>query len=266
MSLDITRESFNGHPINLIRDPLSQDQPVFIQAVLIAQALEYENPKVAVRNILNRNPQDFEGFVYLFNPELKNFNVLGVANLAITSAEATNVFLTSRGADHFAMVSNQRKAVQLRRWFSKVLQFHREETPELVPNNPLAVLEQMNQQVALSLQIMRDQSQQLQIQNQRLNYQDLKIDQLERLTRSTYIDDTQAYHIKRRVDQLAYAIAENDGITKPNQIIFTSIWRKFHEVFSINKYRQLPKARYYDAIGLLDEHIRNEGAIPPKEC
>ena len=268
----VLRESFNGHPINF----LEYQGDLYAQALAIAKAFDYSSPAHAVRNLINRNPEAFKGCIINVAPTHPNFTISDAATVAVTVSNANTVFLNAEGIALFTQLSQARNSAQFKKWLAQTVHQNSVQTvqsKQIAIKDPFVILEQVNQQVALSLQIMRDQSQQLynqdqqlHKQDQRLNYQDIKIEQLERLTRSTYIDDTQAYHIKRRVDQLAYCIAENDGITKPNQIIFTSIWTKFHEIFKISKWRQLPKARYYDAIGLLDEHIRNEGFVPPKEC
>lgn len=103
---EIRKEWFNGEQ--------------WVPALDVAKALSYDNPSRAVKDILNRNKEKFQGFT----TKRKLHRVEG----GIEKGRLSD-FLNLEGIVMFCMVSNMPAAIPFQRWAVKVLKTKLQEIP-----------------------------------------------------------------------------------------------------------------------------------------
>lgn len=218
----ISYESFNGYNLQLIKE----DGEIWFPAIQVARALGYAEPKAAVYNIISRNPEDFQE------------NTL-VTNLVTQGQNRSIRLLNEQGIYVFTMLARTPKSIKFRKWAATIIQLQRKKAVAIIPNvNTITALEgfqRFNEGVLMHLQ-----------------QQDNRLDLLEETVRIQSIDRHQAYEIKKGVQNIAHIVAELEEREKPSRIHFTKIWTTFNNTFEIPSYKDLPKARFSEAILLLE--------------
>jgi len=226
----IAYETFNDTKIQVIEE----DGDLWFPAVNIAKALGYANPNQAVYDIITRNPEDFQ----------KNSRI---SKLLMHDKMREIRILNEKGVYVFCMLARTAKSVSFRRWVSNIIQLHRKKNAPVNKVNTLTALESIhrfNEGVLVALQ-----------------EQERRLRRLEELTRASYIDRYQAFEIKKKIQNLAYLLAELEGKENPTRIHFTKLWTNFNNTFRIPSYKDLPKVSFSDALELLDswkERIEEE--------
>ena len=233
----VAREYFNGQPISL----LEHDNDIFFHALSVAKAMNYQEPQTAVRDFINRRQEIIQGSaVFVETLGQGNLQVSDVGSVPINYANATGVFLNAESICLFVDYSEVSGAIPFKKWFAQINHQHfiQEQKQKQMATNPLTMIESLNTQMAYAIEIFHKQ--------------EGRIALLEDVLRVQSIDRHQAFEIKKGVQNIAYIVAELEGREKPSRIHFTKIWTTFNNTFEIPSYKDLPKARFAEAVSLLD--------------
>ncbi|MHA1353200.1 MAG: BRO-N domain-containing protein [Candidatus Heimdallarchaeaceae archaeon] len=247
----VARESFNGMQIPIIQEK----NELYIQAIIIAKALGYSSPHEAVRNIINRHPEEFKGLILMTNLKLQNSSISEPANLAVSFSTASNVLLHERGVYKFCMFARTEKAKMFRDWVTRVLELYRKKNQELANANPLDIIERLNQINVLTLKALREQ-------DERLKQLERDNKQFKLALRTTSIDRFQRKKIKEKIDIIANLF--HDLTKEEYKFIYPRIWSWFKNTYNITSYEDLPKSLFNDAIETLNAKIVELGGFVPE--
>jgi len=241
----------SNQPISI----LEHSGDFYFHAVSVAIAMDYQQPKYAVRNFINRRIEQITGStVFVETSEIGNLRVSDLATVAITYANASSVFLNAEALALFVDYSEAKNSPYFKKWFAQFNhKYFKKETKDLqlavnntslTSNDSLAMFESLNTQLSYAINIVK-------LQEERSQAQDKRISDLEIANRMHSIDRHQAYEVKRQISQLAYMIAEIEGSDKPKRETFIKLWTTFNDTFGIPSYKDLPKERYVEALELL---------------